>query len=62
LAHSNKTTKTFGVGEEFTNALAYLGSFKQKYETADKIPKEEVPKAFDLRNIDGFDFTGKVRN
>lgn len=62
MAKTNETTKTFGVGEDFTAALIKLGSFKKKYATADKIPKEEIPTSFDLRSINGIDFTGKVRN
>jgi len=54
--------KKFGEGEEFTAAMAKLNNFKKKYKTTEAIPEKEIPAAYDLRNIDGFDFTGKVRD
>jgi hypothetical protein len=35
---------------------------RTKYKTAEEIPDSEIPKNFDLSNIDGYDFTGKVRD
>lgn len=31
------------------------------YELADKIPDDKIPKNYDLRNISGVSFVGKVR-
>lgn len=34
----------------------------RQYKIADHIPDHEVPKQYDLRNIDGYDFTGSLRD
>ena len=33
-----------------------------KYATIDDMPDSIIPDTYDLRNIDGYDFTGKVRD
>lgn len=35
---------------------------RSKYRTASNIPDAELPKQFDLRNVNGIDFTGEIRN
>lgn len=34
----------------------------KKFSDPAMIPQEKIPESFDLRNISGFDFTGKVRD
>lgn len=48
--------------EAFSKALTKAQSFSKKYRTADEIPDHEIPKSFDLTSIDGYDFTGPVRD
>lgn len=43
-------------------ATQNVQSWKSKYATIDDIPESEIPKAYDLRNIEGYDFTGNVRD
>ena len=52
----------FGSGPNFDSALSYVQSFQKKYPTAEAIPDQDIPKEFDLRNIQGVDFTGKIRD
>jgi C1A family cysteine protease len=33
-----------------------------KYKSAEDIPSSEIPKSYDLRNINGVDFVGKVKS
>jgi len=53
--------KAFGQGPEFQQAWATLQKWQQ-YGKASEIPDAELPEQFDLRNVDGYDFTGAVRN
>lgn len=48
--------------DEFINAASYAQRFMKRYKTADHIPDHEVPKEYDLRNIEGYDFTGSLRD
>ena len=34
----------------------------KKYKNAEDIPDNLVPETYDFRNIDGYDFTGEVRD
>lgn len=54
--------KVFGQGEEFQAAMTMVNKYQKKYNTTAQIPAKEIPQAYDLRNINGFDFTGKVRD
>lgn len=47
---------------EFKKALEKVQSYSKKYKTADEIPDSELPESYDFTNIDGFDFTGPVRD
>ena len=33
-----------------------------KYKTASEIPESEIPQSYDLRNVNGVNFMGKVRD
>ena len=37
-------------------------SYAKKYKTADDIPDSEIPESLNFANIDGFDFTGPIRD
>jgi hypothetical protein len=37
-------------------------SWSKKYKTADEIPDSEIPAEYDFTNIDGYDFSGPVRD
>jgi hypothetical protein len=54
--------KPFGQGEEFKLAVEDIQKFRNKYPSADAIPESEIPSTFDLSNVMGYDFTGKVRD
>jgi hypothetical protein len=47
----------FGEGELFKEALAKVQSYSKK-----EIPDKDIPASYDLSDIDGFDFTGQVRD
>ena len=36
--------------------------WRKLYNSADDIPDNELPRSFDLRNINGYDFTGPIRD
>lgn len=48
-------------GEAYQEAFKKLEEWK-KFADPSAIPQDKVPESFDLRNISGFDFTGKVRD
>ena len=48
--------------KEFLIALTKAQQFQKSYGKADDIPDEMLPETHDVRNINGFDFTGAVRN
>lgn len=58
----NGEAKKFGEGDEFNKAWAKFQDLQQKYSSASAIPETELPEQFDLRNVNGFDFTGGIRN
>lgn len=47
---------------EFKKAHEKVMQYSKKYKTADDIPDSELPESYDFTNIDGFDFTGPVRD
>ena len=62
-APKEKAKPKFGdKSPEFKKALEKVQSYGQKYKTADDIPDSELPEVYDFTNIDGFDFTGPVRD
>jgi C1A family cysteine protease len=48
--------------KEFVKSLEKAHKWQKSYASAEEIPDSELPESFDLRNIDGYDFTGAVRN
>ena len=56
------TPPVFGQGELFQLAFKNIQQWQKNYTSAQDIPVELVPEEFDLRNIDGYDFTGPVRD
>ena len=55
-------TKNFAEGEEFKGALDKAQSWSQKYSKSEDIPDKEIPDSYDFRNLDGYDFTGEIRD
>ena len=47
---------------EFKKALEKVQAYQKKYKTTDEIPDSELPESYDFSNMDGFDFTGPVRD
>ena len=43
---------------DFQEAL----KFAQKYFNVEDIPEEDLPKKWDWRDVNGFDFSGEVRD
>jgi hypothetical protein len=43
-------------------AVQKAHSWRLKYKDYDDMPDEVIPKAYDYRNIGGYDFTGPLRN
>lgn len=67
LAQTNSETEegesyTFGHGEYFSKAVEQAQQFQKKYQDYKEIPDKELPKHFDWRNVNGYDFTGGVRD
>lgn len=63
MKNQKSGTRQFGEKtQEFSNATLYVQSWRNKYMTIDDIPDSEIPKTYDLRNINGYDFTGNVRD
>jgi len=48
--------------KDFGKTLKEAQSWRNKYNSADQIPDEELPDNYDFRNIDGYDFTNEVRD
>jgi len=42
--------------------LDKVQNYAKKYKTADDIPDSEIPESLNFANIDGFDFTGPIRD
>lgn len=49
-------------GQAFTQALGQVQSWYHNFSTADEIPDSMIPESYDLRSIDGFDFTNPLRD
>lgn len=47
---------------EFKKVLDKVQNYAKKYKTADDIPDSEIPESLNFANIDGFDFTGPIRD
>lgn len=71
--HENKITnlaqvsdaseaRAFGEGPEFNAVKEKVQKYQKLFKSADEIPDTELPAQFDWRNVDGYDFTGKVRD
>ena len=43
-------------------ALDKVQEWYKKYNSADEIPEKHIPEQYDMRNIDGFDFTNPLRD
>lgn len=54
--------KPFGEGPDFPKALEEIQKFRTKYATNEAVPDSDIPIEFDLSDVMGFDFTGKVRD
>lgn len=55
--------KQFGANsEDFKQTLQQVQAWAQNYKSADDIPDSEVPEAYDFSDINGYDFTGKIRD
>lgn len=52
----------FGQGEGFEKALEKAQRYQKKYTSSELIKDEELPKHFDWRNVEGYDFTGEIRD
>lgn len=53
--------KDFG-DEEFSKTLQLAQQYQKKYKSANEIPDSELPQNYDFRNINGYDFTNRVRD
>jgi hypothetical protein len=42
--------------------MAHAQQWMHKYKTSEEIPDEKVPDTYDFRNIEGYDFTGGLRD
>ena len=51
-----------GEGEAWPQALKLAQQYRQKYASPDDIPDSELPQQFDWRDVNGYDFTGAVRD
>lgn len=61
--HKSKAKNKFGDGsKEFRDALTKAQSWGKNYGTPDEIPDSEIPESYDFSNLDGFDFTGPIRD
>jgi hypothetical protein len=43
-------------------AVEKVQSYGKKYKTSDLIPDSEIPLNYDFSNIEGYDFTGPIRD
>lgn len=46
----------------FKETLDKAQKWRKQYPSAQEIPDTEIPEAYDFRNINGYDFTGPVRD
>jgi hypothetical protein len=53
----------FGQADDtkFKEVLDKTQKFQKQYENAQDIPDAELPDSFDLRNMEGYDFTSGLR-
>lgn len=49
-------------GQAFAQAYSSVQQWYSNFSTADAIPDNMIPESYDLRNIDGFDFTNPLRD
>ena len=63
-SEENVAGKEFGLagGKDFTETLAKVQEWANKYKTADEIPDSLIPESYDFRNINGYDFTNPLRD
>ena len=55
--------KTFGdKSDDFYKVLAKAQHWAKHYRDIDEIPDSLIPEKYDFRNIDGYDFTGPLRD
>lgn len=54
--------KQFGKGDDFEKVLGKAQMFQKQYSDYKSIPDDQLPKHFDWRSIDGYDFTGEIRD
>jgi C1A family cysteine protease len=54
----------FGTKDDkfFQKTIEKAQKWKKQYASPQDIPDSEIPEAYDFRNIDGYDFTGPVRD
>lgn len=48
--------------KEFAKTLEQAQQYQKKYKSANEIPDSELPQNYDFRNINGYDFTNRVRD
>lgn len=58
------TINEFGARDDklFKETLEKAQKWRKQYPNAQEIPDAEIPEAYDFRNINGYDFTGPVRD
>ena len=58
------TLNEFGGKDDkhFQDTLEKAQKYRKQYANAQDIPESEIPEAYDFRNINGYDFTGPVRD
>ena len=49
-------------GAEFDAAVKKAQKWYNNYATADEIPDQLIPESYDMRKVDGFDFTNPLRD
>jgi hypothetical protein len=54
----------FGTKDDkaFNTTLEKAQQWRMKYKHPEEIPSGDIPDTYDFRNIDGYDFTGPVRD
>lgn len=48
--------------DEFFHSYTKAQKWAKKYKTPDEIPNELIPESYDFRNLDGYDYTGPLRD
>ena len=63
VSSEQETKLKFGDGsDKFKAALHKAQSWGRRYKNAEEIPDSELPESYDFANIDGYDFTGQIRD